>query len=142
MSMRLSKARSHAAIGVNLTPMIDIVFLLIIFFITVSQITPIIQHPVELPQAQVLADASPTVKLTVNIDSEGAIFVAGSELSQDQLMARVTEMARESGSQIEDLQILIRCDRRAESRHVNQLIPRFSELGITQIKISVLGQEE
>lgn len=125
----------------NITPMIDIVFLLIIFFITVSQITPVIHHPVELPEARLLAEETPVVKVTINIDQQGRIFVAGNELTHEQLMARLKALAREEDSQLADLQVLIRCDRRAESRHVNQLIPRLSEFGITQIKISVMGVE-
>ena len=37
--MRLSKPRKQGQLGISMTPMIDIVFLLIIFFMTVSQIT-------------------------------------------------------------------------------------------------------
>lgn len=139
--MRLSKTRATATIGMNITPMIDIVFLLIIFFITVSQITPIIHHPVELPEAPVLRDETPIVKMTINIDAQGRFFVAGNEFTREQLLGDLQARAKELGSQIEDMQILIRCDRRAESRHVNQLIPRLSELGISQVKISVLGVE-
>ncbi len=125
----------------NLTPMIDIVFLLIIFFITVSQITPIINYPVDLPVAQVNGDTPQLVKLTINIEQNGRYFVAGTQLTRDQLQQWLAEQAKRVGTQIQDLQVLIRCDRLAESRFVNQLIPRMTELGIVQVKISVRGEQ-
>ena len=64
--MRLSKKKKSNAIQMDLTPMIDIVFLLIIFFITVTQITKVNNEVLPLPK--VLASEEQT-------DAEGAAAV-------------------------------------------------------------------
>lgn len=137
--MRLSKPRAQSALGMNLTPMIDIVFLLIIFFITVSQITPIINHPLELPEAALKSDTLPRVQVTINIDQAGNYFVAGNSYSLDALQLWLASQ-RASAQSGESFDILIRCDRRTPSRFVNQLIPVLSGLGMQQVKISVQGE--
>ena len=50
--MKLSKHRRRPDVAFNMTPMIDIVFLLIIFFMTVSQITQVNDEPIELPKLE------------------------------------------------------------------------------------------
>ena len=63
-----------------MTPMIDIVFLLIIFFMTVSQVSEVNRERLELPQQQGSQDQKPAV-LTININELGEILVGGSRLS-------------------------------------------------------------
>ena len=83
--MRLSRIRQPAKIGMNMTPMIDIVFLLIIFFMTVSQITQTLDEPIDL--AQVGPDGKPleTATLTINLDISGQLIVAGNQYTTSEL---------------------------------------------------------
>jgi biopolymer transport protein ExbD len=57
--------------GANLTPMIDIVFLLIIFFVLVSRISEVEQIPLELPEPVNPAAALPSdqARAVVNLPS-------------------------------------------------------------------------
>ena len=72
--MRLSKPRKQGQLGISMTPMIDIVFLLIIFFMTVSQITYVNDEPLELPQLAGTDDQE-TSTFTINITSEGLSLI-------------------------------------------------------------------
>ena len=47
--MRLSK-RHNPGLQMNMTPMIDVTFLLLIFFMTVSQVSAVNKEQLELPQ--------------------------------------------------------------------------------------------
>ena len=55
--------------------MIDIVFLLIIFFMTVSQITRTVDYPVELPQVGEGASEAKTATVTINLNDKGEVIV-------------------------------------------------------------------
>ena len=48
--MRLSKHRRAGVPLMNMTPMIDVVFLLLIFFMTVSQVSQINRERLRLPK--------------------------------------------------------------------------------------------
>ena len=58
-----------------MTPMIDIVFLLIVFFMTVSQISESNKELLQLPQLEGSQDLQPST-LTVNINRAGDILVS------------------------------------------------------------------
>ncbi len=73
--MRLSKRKHGNALHVNMTPMIDIVFLLIVFFMTVSQISESSKERLQLPQLEGSQDLQPAT-LTVNINRAGDILVS------------------------------------------------------------------
>jgi biopolymer transport protein ExbD len=137
--MRLSKSRGSPILGMNLTPMIDIVFLLIIFFITASQITPLVNFPVSLPQVLEPGDAPRLLPATINIDRDGNYIIAGKPFELEQVIAWLQTLVRDSLAQGQQLRVLIRSDRNASSVHVNRLIPRLTEIGVREVKFSVQG---
>ncbi|MDR2438360.1 MAG: biopolymer transporter ExbD [Planctomycetaceae bacterium] len=72
----------------NLTPMIDIVFLLIIFFIVSSSlIQQDVSVPIDLPQAEtaVPTEESETRKITINIPQSGTVLIGSQIINQNQL---------------------------------------------------------
>ena len=77
--MRLSKRRRSTRANVDITPMIDVVFLLLIFFITVSQMSQSQNDPVQLTRLSGSIDQEPTL-LTINIRQGGEIVVGGPHL--------------------------------------------------------------
>ena len=59
--MRLSRRRRSTTARMNMTPMIDVVFLLNIFFITVAQVSEVNNVRLELPRQQGSDDQKPSV---------------------------------------------------------------------------------
>ena len=68
--MRLTKRRRTTSARINMTPMIDIVFLLIIFFMTVSQVTEVNREQLSLPKQPGAEDQKPAI-LTANFRADG-----------------------------------------------------------------------
>jgi biopolymer transport protein ExbD len=124
-------------LGVNLTPMIDIVFLLIIFFMIVSQISRAIDHPVELPAVGPGGTPLEPVELTINLDRNGQSIVAGEVLHPGEVAAVVRDGLERAGGDPQRLRLLVRCDRRCAGRHVNELIRALESLGIRHIRVAV-----
>ncbi|MDZ7705966.1 MAG: biopolymer transporter ExbD [Trueperaceae bacterium] len=89
--MRRSSRRSRVRLEptLDLTPMVDVVFLLIIFFmVSTTFITFESGLPVDLPQAQsAQAQASDLPTVTITRDQE--IFVSGVQVSEAQLSGAV-----------------------------------------------------
>ena len=88
--MRLTKRRREPTSQVDMTPMIDIVFLLIIFFMTVSQISAVNNERVELPRLEGSEEQQPVV-LTINVTQDGEIVVAGNRLTLPNFIRLVSQ---------------------------------------------------
>lgn len=98
----------------NLTPMIDIVLLLVIFFMVGTQFSEEErQYSIELPT---VSDAQPLTalpdELVVNVDGEGRIYIEDRELTTDQLEQELTA-ARERYA---DQAVVIRGDADGRTR--------------------------
>ena len=84
------KVREHEEPTLNLTPMIDVVFLLIIFFMVGARFTELEREfNINLPtvsEARPLTD--PPDRIEVNVFRNGRIKVAGQFLTIDELRTR------------------------------------------------------
>ncbi len=136
--MRLNKHHHTHTLGFNMTPMIDVVFLLIIFFMTVSQISRINAHHIQLPEVSAAPTIDEPITISLTIDAQGDLFEHGNRITFDLAVARVQSVLSESENDPSRVVIQIRCDRRATSNSVNQLVRALAALGIKQIRTAIL----
>ncbi len=134
--MRLTKHRHKTSMPMNMTPMIDIVFLLIIFFMTVSQVSEINKERLELPKEKGTEEQEPT-RITINVDQDGKVVVSGRQFSVTELVTLVGDEFAAVGHDSARLTIMLRADRRGNSRTVNQIVAALSRLGVTRVNIGV-----
>ena len=94
--------------SLNLTPMIDIVFLLIIFFMVGTRFTEFEQRfEIELPRAVELAPMSSSPDpITINVSRTGRISIGNDLLTAAELLRRL-DAARENWS---EQSVMIRAD--------------------------------
>ena len=114
----------------NLTPMIDVIFLLIIFFMTVARLTTVASTaPVDLPRAgQADAGATrPPGRVVVNVFDDGRIAFGDEVIGFDDLRRRLRE--RPPGA----APILIRADRRAPLAVVKRVVGAAVAAGANRI---------
>jgi biopolymer transport protein ExbD len=135
--MKLARMHRPSTLGINMTPMIDVVFLLIIFFMTVSQISRSLDHPLELPDVGAGGESLETVNITINIDARGQLIVTEKLLAMEQLVLAMTQELHRVGNQPGRLKVLIRCDRDCPGRFVNDLIEQLELLDIRHVRVSI-----
>ena len=119
-----------------MTPMIDVTFLLLIFFISVNQITEANNEPVELPKLQGSNDLQPSV-LTVNVMEDGQTVVSGETVSIDRFISIVTNELTLQGDDPSRVTVVVRADKRSDARPVNEIVRALTRLQITKIRIAV-----
>ena len=119
-----------------MTPMIDVTFLLLIFFISVNQITEANNEPVELPKLQGSNDLQPSV-LTVNVMEDGQTVVSGETVSIDRFISIVTNALTRQGDAPSRVTVVVRADKRSDARPVNEIVRALTRLQITKIRIAV-----
>jgi biopolymer transport protein ExbD len=137
--MRLRKKKQSNAIQMDLTPMIDIVFLLIIFFITVTQITKANQEILPLPQVIQNDDQTPT-RVVVNVRENSQIIVNGEGKSLDQTVYYLGQEIEAKGNDPSQVRVTLRVDFRSKARAVKSLVREMNSLGIVAIQIGVEGK--
>ena len=134
--MRLSKRRRGAIVGMNMTPMIDIVFLLIIFFMTVTQVSEINKERLLLPHLKG-GEEQVTATVTINVDEQGRIVISGRPYSLVDLVGIVADEIALLDNDPTRLRAVVRADRNGASRTVNQIVSALGKLGVAKIRVAV-----
>jgi biopolymer transport protein ExbD len=106
---------SDPELGVpNMMPLIDVVFLLLIFFLMWSRFEKEERElPVKLPQVSQAQPLAMTQELVINITQEGKYVVAQQPYSEQQLATLLEQTSRKNPHQ----SVLIRGDGRAPWEH-------------------------
>ena len=88
--MRIPTRTQRTEVGFNMTPMIDVVFLLIIFFMTVTQVSEINKEQLELPQQEGSTDQLNS-NVTINVDREGQVIISGNRVTVPEMVGLMIE---------------------------------------------------
>jgi biopolymer transport protein ExbD len=79
-------AKRRIGIAIDMTPMVDVAFLLLIFFMTTTQFKPPEKVGVELPGSKSEIHVPETKTIILTINKEGEIYISDENLSQTQLV--------------------------------------------------------
>lgn len=121
--------------SINLTPMIDVVFLLIIFFMVGTKFTELERKlGLEVPEVSKVNALSPAPeRQVVNVFNDGRIELDRETLSLDELVDRLsTAQARNP-----DYSVLVRGDAEGSFQSVATVLGACREAGVTNMGISV-----
>lgn len=119
----------------NLTPMLDIVFNLIIFFMVGTRFTSVEQSiDVQVPQVSSAGTQSAVpAKMVVNVRRDGTVVVDQDSLSLDALGERL-RVARQSQRK---LSVVVRGDGEGAFQYVAGVLAVCRKAGVTDLGISV-----
>lgn len=137
--MRLAARHTGGTLGFNMTSMIDIVCLLIIFFMAVSQFNRTLDAQLQLTEVQAGGETLES-SFIVNIDAQQRYLVGGKWVDLDQLVQRLLDDIRRSGRPADQWIVRVRCDRQQDSTRLNELVQRLAQLGVTDMQLSVSRQ--
>ncbi|MCR9198623.1 MAG: biopolymer transporter ExbD [Planctomycetaceae bacterium] len=122
----------------NITPLIDVVFLLIIFFLVASHFVRSEQaQQVSLPVAtggEVDNQQSPN-RLTLTVEADGQLFLAGEPIAEDLLFERISQL--ETSDPAAPPEVRIRGDRDGEYGQMRRIIEYCASRRIQSIQFAV-----
>jgi len=125
--MRFAKPSAEAP-GPNIAPLLDVVLLLLIFFVVTSSFAER-EIALELPDAE--ASEQPIEReLVVNVLADGRVLVDEEEIALEQLDARLARTAEEDGS------LEIRADAAARHGDVVGVLDRARRVGVLRVGIA------
>ncbi|MEM1068215.1 MAG: biopolymer transporter ExbD [Planctomycetota bacterium] len=127
---------NRRSVGANMTPMIDVIFLLIIFFLVSSHLARQENRlPLDLPKASTFAPFDPeSAPLTVSVDREAQWLVAGKIVELPDLRAVFADLVARQGT---DAAIRIRTDGAVQYRFVEPILREAALSGISDAAIAV-----
>ncbi|AQZ95619.1 ExbD/TolR family protein [Halopseudomonas phragmitis] len=123
-------------VGVNLTPLIDVVFLLLIFFMVTTTFTRETQLKVDLPQA---ASGEPVEQdlqvIELTISAAGEVAVNEQVLANPSLDNLKRALQRESAGNTE-LPLVITADGQAPHQAVVTAMDAAGQLGFSRLRLT------
>ena len=140
--MNLRPDYKEEPVEINLTPLIDVVFLLIIFFLTVSHITQVQVEALSLPEA-IKGEKSEDLasgRIIINVNKDGRIVAAGEVCESNFLEQMLRAQLKRSGS--DGLSILLRGDREAPWARVSEIMRICTRLGINEVTVAVIEPDQ
>lgn len=140
--MRIRRKYKAYSIAFNMTPMIDVVFLLIVFFMLVSAFASAENVPMHLPDPQRSRARNVDLanRLVINcfpIDpaapASGVLYRVGP--NRPQSLAEISNALLTARETTPDLQVVIRADRRLPYADVREVMKLVADHGIVNMNI-------
>ncbi|MBY0565383.1 MAG: biopolymer transporter ExbD [Hyphomonadaceae bacterium] len=127
---RRRSARRTRLSEINVTPFVDVMLvLLIVFMVTAPLLT--VSVPIELPRTDAKQSQTETDPLSVTVTRDGTIFLQETEVSRDELVAKMRAISREGY----DRRVFIRGDNNASYGAVLDVMAQLSSAGFRNLDL-------
>jgi biopolymer transport protein ExbD len=125
----------------DLTPMIDVIFLLIIFFMLSSQFASTEARPVDLPREPGMetVGSEAEAKLLIDVSRDGAYSVMGEPVTLEALSRMAAPRPTASGGMGRSA-VVVRADRSCPASALNRLADSLAGSGVEQWSIAVMPE--
>ena len=142
---RRRRRKKPPTLSMNMTPMIDIVFQLIIFFMLVSEFQNMELEQITLPFALRATEVvGPDERLVINVTARGETTVLRRPYTPQQLSGLLANRARTSrdADGLSNVAVKIRADADCEYFHVQRILTQCMERGIWKLSFGANHTED
>ena len=130
--MRRHHRREMKAPEIMLSPMIDMIFLLLVFFIiSTMYMSEIKTMPIRLPVARNSETVSKS-NFNVTIKKDGSVYLDDTQTNMEQLVANAAVESKRDSS----FSVIIRCEGEAVYRLVVTLMDKLKGAGVTRFGLA------
>ncbi|TGD73603.1 biopolymer transporter ExbD [Mangrovimicrobium sediminis] len=123
------------AVNINLTPLIDVVFLLLIFFMVSTTFTRETQLSVDLPEAQGAPSEPSDNEIEILIDEQGRYRVNGQALVDDSMRTLQAAIYKISAGDT-TMPMIITADAQAAHEDVVRAMDAAGQMGFVHLSIT------
>ncbi|WP_319797110.1 protein TolR [Nitrobacter sp.] len=129
---RRGRRRSQPMAEINVTPMVDVMLvLLIIFMVSAPLLT--VGVPLDLPQTQAKSLEQDKTPLQLSVDVQGRIFINDTEVTMEELVPKLTAITDARGGL--DERIFMRADKKADYGTVARVMGKLSGAGFKRLAL-------
>ncbi|MBI1203097.1 MAG: protein TolR [Rhodopseudomonas sp.] len=124
--------RRQAMSEINVTPMVDVMLvLLIIFMVSAPLLT--VGVPIDLPQSEAKSIEQDKEPLTLSVNDKGKVFLQNDEIKLDDLVAKLEAVAQARGGK--DARVFVRGDKNANYGDMMKVMGRLSGAGFHRVAL-------
>ncbi len=124
-------------VELNLTPLIDCVFLLLVFFMVTTIFTSSVGLQIELPEAENWQQISET-KMFLSIDEDGRMELNSRVVTKTSLASMLSNEKRRTRS----VTLIVKADREARHEYTLDIMEIAKSLGVETISLAVDKPED
>ena len=132
--MKFRSAMQEEEVNINLTPLIDVVFLLLIFFMVSTTFDTTSQLKIRLPEASESKAEKEVQKINLLIDSKGSFYVNSRELTNNKSATLRAALERSMGDR--KLPIVIQSDAASPVQSLITAMDVVGQLGLPQVSVA------
>lgn len=134
--MNFRRHRRREDLGVDITPLIDVVFLLLIFFMVSTTFEQPAALKVDLPEASAV-ERQPEIpnRLELVIAADGRMYLNDQELVDDRVETIKAAFAQQAGDD-RSLPLILRADRETPHHFVVTVMDVAAQLGFVNLSIA------
>ncbi|MFT5506859.1 MAG: biopolymer transport protein ExbD [Gammaproteobacteria bacterium] len=132
--MKFQSGQTVESIDINLTPLIDVVFLLLIFFMVSTTFDTTSQLKIRLPEASPAETRVESSELTIMIDSKGRFFLNSRALSSQKSAA--LSLAIQQFMEGRNLPVTIQSDAESPVQSLVTAMDVVGQLGLVEVSIA------
>src|SRR5512138_3061850 len=114
--------------GINVTPLVDVVLVLLIIFMVTARIIVSQGMPMDLPKAA--SGESIQTVFSVELTADGKTVVDSSPVANDEAISGLAKRAKEKNK---DLRAVIRADSKVEHGRVIHVLDLLNRTGVSKI---------
>ena len=129
------KREPREELELNLTPLIDVVFLLLIFFMVSTTFQKESEISLQLPRASDAETQTPEERIEIVINAAGRYFINDQELVKTDVASLQNALYKVSGGK-RDLPLTIRADAQAPHQSVVTAMDAAGQLGMLRMSIA------
>ena len=132
-SVRRHRRRRGVMSEINVTPMVDVMLvLLIVFMVSAPLLT--VGVPIDLPQTQAKSLDQDHEPLTVTVNGDGKVFLQNTEIGVEDLVAKLKAIADARGNGFDE-RVYVRGDRKVDYGTVMRVMGRVSGAGFHRVAL-------
>lgn len=130
--MNFSRSKKRNNIEVNLIPLINVIFLLLIFFITVGKIDSNRDLSVNVPKSSLKQEKADKIS-QITIMSDNKIYLGNQILTNDIIKYQIKDFIEKNPN----VEITIKADKKARAKTLSRLIKIINRFGGEAISLVV-----
>ncbi|NNJ96958.1 MAG: biopolymer transporter ExbD [Gammaproteobacteria bacterium] len=136
--MNLRPERTDQRVDINLTPLIDVVFLLLIFFMVSTTFDRHANLKVELPEASATISQQQQDPVVISIDADGNYFINDRQLVNTTLETLKIALRKTVADKEKDVPLVLRADATTPHQSVVRAMDAAAQLGLTRLSIATV----
>lgn len=130
-------SRRHKSAEDNMIPLINIVFLLLIFFMIAGTIARVPSADIELPSTNLARQQAEPETLSLSLTADERFYLNGEELDFEALSRQVAEMDEEAAAIVS-----ISADRQLEVKKLYAVLSLFSKVKGAAVNLRTLNEAD